>query len=298
MKSQTKYYPNPLTNNFKRLKPVDPKFKARELPSLIVTHESVVATMDLVADDAHIMVKIWWGDEGGNTPPTIIDLNRERIIPSNDALPRNTFRLQHQYDENAPSRKIILVQSLSLGSGLSTNNRLVSNWESRVIEIDPIYRFIFYPIILEIDSHFDTGFENDSEFDIDMTIHQNGVTLFDDHWFEVINTDADSYPVLYAVEESRFSKDILYSDAPIHIHLYVKEIDNFLKDLFDVFAAGISEFDTSNMLFPRFHPSDYTGSKDFRVPYDLNDGSLNVLMRTEMRLLVPIDRKDELLVQG
>lgn len=297
MKTQTKYYPNQITNNIKRLKPVDPKIKARVLPSLIVTHDSVVATMEIVVDDEHRMVKIWWGDEGGNTQPTIIDLNRERIVPLNNDLPRNTYRLQHRYDEYAPSRKIILVESIGTVAGLTANN-IVSSWESRVIEIDPIYKFVCYPIVLEIDSHFDTFFENESEFDINMIIRQDGITLFEEQWNEDIDTDADNYPVLYTLDNSRFNREIRYTDKPIFITLFIKEIDNLLKDIFDVFAAGISEFDGSNRLSPDFHPRDYTGSKDFRVPYDLNDGSLNVLMRTEMRLLVPLDKTDELLAQA
>lgn len=298
MKSQKKLFANQFNTNIKHLKPVDPKFKARKLPSLLVTHDSVVATMEIIAEEEHKTIKIWWGDEGVNTPPTTINLSRERILSTNDALPRNTFRLQHRYDENAPSRKIILVQSIATKEGLTSETEFVTNWENRVIEIDPVYKFIFYPIILEIDSHFDTRFENNSEFDINMDISQNRTTLFEEHWFKIIDTRVDDYPVLYTVDGSSFSKNINYTDKPIYIHLYIKEIDNLLKDIFDVFAAGISEFDTSNRVAPTFHPRDYRGSKDFRRTYDLNDGSLDVLMRTEMRLLVPLDRKDELLAQA
>lgn len=293
MKAQTKVYANQSNSNVQKLAPLTEDQKAKELKVFNVTHDSVVATILLEAEEQHRLIRIWWGDEGQNTLPITIDARRERLVPSDNGLPRNTFRIQHKYDEQAPSRKIILVQTI--------DDKGKSVWENRVIEIERKYKFICYPIVLEIYDHFDSEFETISEFDIKMIVNHNNTTVKDEHWREDIKTlnrfKGTIYPIYFTIDNSSFNLDISYSDDPIYIDFFIKEEDNLIKNILKVITS-ISEFDTSTQIPSSFHPQEYTGSKDFRVRYDLKDGMLKVLLRTEMKLIVPLDKTDELLAQA
>ena len=293
MKLQSKLYENQSYKNVQKIAPLTDDQKAKELKIFNISHDSVVATILLEAEEQHRLVRIWWGDEGQNTLPHTIDLRKERLVSGDDPLPRNTFRLQHIYDATAPKRKIILVQTI--------DNRGKSVWENRVIEIETKYKFICYPIVLEIYDHFDSEFETISEFDIKMIVNHDNTTVKDEHWSEDIKTlnrfNGTIYPIIFTIDNSGFNLDISYSDDPIFIDFFIKEEDNLLKNILKVLTST-SEFDTSTQIPASFHPQEYTGSKDFRLRYDLNDGMLKVLLRTEMKLIVPIDKTDELLVQA
>jgi len=281
-----------LYTGMQKILPSKPAQKAKELNTFIVTHKSVVATLLLVVEEEHRLLRIWWGDEGENTLPLTIDVRRERLVASNETLPRNTFKFQHRYEENTPNRKIILVQAI--------DDKGKSVWNSRVIEIDPLYKFICYPMILEVNGHFDSLFESYSEFEIDMTVSHNNTNVFVEHWNENVQTLIQGagiiFPVYATVEGSNFSVDIAHSDAPIYMALYIKEDDNALKDVLKLIANFPVGFDSSTRVPSSFHPSTYTGSKDFRVPYDLKDGRLTVILRTEMRLEVPLDPPNEFVI--
>ena len=288
MKSQSKsnVNANQSFKNVQKFAPLTDEQQAKKLKSFVVTHDTVVATISLEAEEQHRFVKIWWGDEEQNSLPLTIDLRKERFLPSTNELPRNTFRLQHIYDENAPNRKIILVQTI--------DDRGKKVWENRVIEIEKRYKFNFHPIILEINGHFDSPFETHSEFDIDMSVRKNNTIILEEHWCEKVETlfsgGGTIYPLYFTVDESGFSTDLKYTDDPLFVSLYIKEEDNAIKDFFEVLGSFPLEFDTSTRVPESFHPSTYTGYKEFSVPYNLNDGPLNVILRTDMRLVVPLDK--------
>jgi len=291
MKSQVKINRSAYNKTIRKVTPLTNIQKAEKLDSFSVTHDSVVATIILAVNHSHQIIRIWWGDEGQNTQPQIIDLRKERLILGGNSLPENTFKLQHKYDEKASKRKIILVQS--------QDNTGKTAWDTAVIEIEPRYKFICYPVVLEFNNHFDTMFESHSEFEINMTVNHNGNTVLEEQWKESIQTGNPGggiiFPIHFTLEGSRINLDISYSDEPILISFIIKEKDNLFKDIFDVLTDIPSDFDTSNTVSPSFHPKNYTGSKEFIVDYGLHDGTVTTLIRTEMNLIVPLDKTPEVL---
>lgn len=276
---------NPKAKSVVNIKKISPKTPGVPLDSFSVTHDSIVATMTLVVTKDHRRIKIWWGDESQYQQPETIFVGGIRDIQQpifgGEALPENTYKLQHGYDENAPKRKIILVQIKD------KKNRVT--WETAVIEIDPKYKFIAYPVTIEGKEHLDSFFESDSEFKIDMMVTHNQETLLNKHWELDIKTDDP--PFSFRLDESGFKTEISYSDDPIYIQLHITEDDDtFFKILGDLLPPV--EFDTSipYYFFP-FHPKLYKGSQEFRDSISIaDDGSIDVVLNLEMNLIVPFNR--------
>jgi hypothetical protein len=270
------------------LKPLAPEQKAMKLESFSVTTDSVVATANLVFNESHEIIRIWWGDEGENDQPETIDLRKERLVLDNPAS-ANSLRLQHAYDVDS-LRKIILVQTQDSQGKIS--------WDTAVITLEPRYKFIIYPVKLEINSHLDTIFESDSELEVYMKVIHNDQTILDEQWKADITTQVEIgpfFPIFYTLEGSRVNLEISYHDDPIDIECRVKETDGLVKDvlqsIWDFFHV---EFDTSVQVPDYdggpFHPRVYTGSKEFRFSHVLDDGTVIVIFSTEMNLIVPLDQ--------
>lgn len=263
------------------------------LDSFSVTHDSVVATMNFVVTDDHTRINIWWGDEGANQQPETIHVRGFRKpILGGEVLPDNTFRLQHAYDENAPKRKIILVQVKDKKGRIS--------WENAVIEIEPRYTFISRNVIIEGNENLDTFFESNSEFIMDMLVTLNDGTLLDKRW--ELDVKTDSPPFSFKLDGSAFKTEIIYSDEPISVKFVVSEDDNIFKSIgngiLDFFTNPGVEFDGSNQLtYFSFHPRDFKGSKQFSRSYSFDDdGSVDVIFNVEMNLIVPFDKVSQPLV--
>ncbi|MCL6416852.1 hypothetical protein MIB92_14420 [Aestuariirhabdus sp. Z084] len=267
------------------IKPLPDSQKARKLTSFSVTSDSLVATATLMVDPSHRLIKIWWGDEAENAQPQTIDLLKERLLAKTGS-DANRLELQHAY---APSglRKIILVQSLDVNGQTA--------WDNAVIDLMPRYRFILYPIKLEINNHLDGLFDIESELDIHMSIRHNNELLRDEQWQENFNTlngitTGTIYPLFHTLENTQFSRELTLDDDPIEISLHLKELDSTLANIIEVILSGLSEFDGSTRVPYGFHPSVYTGPNEFRVPYEVTDGTLHVILSTEMKLLVPVNQ--------
>jgi len=279
-----KYRELPILKLTDDIPPIGPGIK---LESFSVTHDSVVATMNFVVKKEHTRIKIWWGDETQNQQPETIFIrsigNIHQPILGGEVLPKNTYKLQHAYNESASKRKIILVQVQD------SKNRIT--WETAVIEIEPRYTFISYPVIIEGREHLDSFFESDSEFILDMVVTLNRGTLLDKHWELDIKTDDP--PFSFKLKESAFKTQIVYSDNPIGINFFITEDDNNFKSFVDlILDLPIVEFDTSNQLnYFSFHPRYFKGSQEFRRTFSLkDDGSVDVVFNLEMNLIVPLDK--------
>jgi len=279
-----------LNPRVKKLLPLTEEQKSNKLDFFEVTHDSVVATINLVAKTIHQEIRIWWGDEI-QTSPNVINLRKQKLNLGGNNLPKNTFKIQHVYDHKTSKRKIILVQSI--------DNKGKSAWEIAAIDIEPRYNFINYPVTLELNNHFDTIFESNSEFKIKMNVSHNSNDLLEEEWEENIQTSNPGggtiFPIYFTLEGSRINVALSYSDSPVHISFFIKEKDGGLKNIFKVLSHIPSKFDTSNVSFPIFHPRYYTGSKDFRTNYVLHDGTITIIFRTEMNLIIPLDRTPEVL---
>ena len=86
-------------NNVHVVDPIAPEAVARELQSFSVTTDSVVATLDIVYDDSHRFITIFWGDSDTGER---IDLRfphlQQTPLAGGPNLPENTLRLQHVYE--------------------------------------------------------------------------------------------------------------------------------------------------------------------------------------------------------
>lgn len=290
MKKYTETNTNIAGQTFQVLKPLPAINKARKLESFSVTTDSVVATANLVVHEDHQIIRIWWGDEGQNDQPETIDLRKERLFLGNP-VPKNTLKIQHAYEINT-LRKIIIVQT--------QDKEGKKSWENVVINLEPRYKFIIYPVTLEINSHLDSGFEQDSELEIHMEVVHNEETVLDEQWNEDITTQINITPftIFYKLDGSRVNLEMGYHDDSIQIKFVVKENDGWFKDLLqDIGDFFTIEFDGSNEFSPPFpgytgpfHPRIYTGQKDFRISHALDDGTVYLNFSTEMNLIVPLEQ--------
>lgn len=284
--------------NIRVLKPLPPKQKAKKLESFSVTTDSVVATANIIVNEHHKTIRIWWGDEGVNDQPQTIDLRRERLFLGNPQ-PKNTLKLQHVYEINT-LRKIIIVQSQDDEGKIS--------WNNAVIDLEPRYKFIIYPVTLEINSHLDSGFENDSELEIHMEVIHNEQTILDEQWKEDITTQINIIPfsLFFTLEGSRTNLEMFYHDESVQIKFYVKENDGWFKDFFQDILEAVGdfftiEFDGSTTFTPPFpgytgpfHPRVYTGPKDFTFTHVLDDGTVHLHFSTELNLIVPLENNSRI----
>ncbi|MFK5982210.1 MAG: hypothetical protein QM499_04775 [Flavobacteriaceae bacterium] len=282
-----KYRELPILKLTDEIPPIGPGIK---LESFSVTHDSVVATMNFVVKKEHTRIKIWWGDETQNQQPETIFIrnigNIQQPILGGEVLPKNTYKLQHTYDESASKRKIILVQVQD------SKDRIT--WETAVIEIEPRYTFISYPVIIKGKEHLDTFLESNSEFTINMVVTLNNGTLLEKHWKLDIKTD--DTPFSFKLKESEFKTEMIYSDEPINIKFLISEDDNIFKSIgngiLDFITNPGVEFDTSNQTsLYSFHPRYVKGSIQSINSYKFDDdGSVDVVFNLEMNLIVPLDK--------
>jgi hypothetical protein len=308
-KYKSKISAHEVTNTVRVIGPVPQEAIARELTSFSVTTDSVVATLEIVYDDSHRFITIFWGD--GDTGERI-DL-RSPLLQQTPAaggpdLPENTLRLQYVYE--VPEQPYTGSNLLVLVVVEDNEGRKTASTAQR-IKVIPRYKFVLYQVIVEFSSHLDTGFESEIEFEADMTATHNGETILERNWKADLETGPSltggfppgtsipGLPVTYRLEGSQLSHEIALNEEPLLIHFVVKEHDGFLKDvlggIWDLVAPPWVEFDTSGENFePGFHPSYYTGSKTFRDDYTLDDGSVTMVFDTEMNLIVPLDRPNTL----
>ncbi len=298
-----------VTNTVRVIDPVPQEAIARELTSLSVTTDSVVATLEIVYDDSHRFITIFWGD--GDTGERI-DLHslhsQQTPAAGGPDLPENTLRLQHVYE--VPERPYTGSNLLVLVVVEDNEGRKTASTARRITVI-PHYKFVLYQVVVEFSSHLDTGFESEIEFEADMTATHNGETILERNWKADLETGPSltggfppgtsipGLPVTYRLEGSQLSHEIALNEEPLFINFIVKERDGWAKDLLGGWLNPLGglwdlvtvEFDTSGENFePGFHPSYYTGSKTFREDYTLDDGSVTMVFDTEMNLIVPLDR--------
>ena len=295
-------------NTVRVMDPVAQEAIARELTSFSVTTDSVVATLEIVYDDSHRFITIFWGD--GDTGERIdlrfLHLQQTTVAGGSD-LPENTLRLQHVYE--VPERPRTGSNLLVLGIVEDNEGRKTASTARRITVI-PRYRFVLYQVIVEFRSHLDTGFESEIEFEAHITATHNGETILERNWEADLKTGPSftggfppgtslpGLPVTYRLEGSQLSHEIALNEEPFYIQFIVKEHDGLLKDvlsgIWDLIAPPWVEFDTSSPVLEGggFHPSYYTGSRTFRHDYILDDGSVTMVLNTEMNLIVPLDRPD------
>ncbi len=293
-----------VTNTVRVIDPVAQEAVARELTSFSVTTDSIVATLEIVYDDSHKFITIFWGD--GDTGERI-DLRSLHLQQTPAAggpdLPENTLRLQHVYE--VPEQPYTGSNLLVLVVVEDNEGRKTASTARRITVI-PRYRFVLYPARVEFHSHLDTGFESEIEFEAHMMATHNGETILERSWRADIETGPSltggfppgtslpGLPVTYTPGGSQLSHEIALNEEPLYIHFIVKEHDGLLKDYFGGIWDAIKDFpttfDTSGYHDPGFHPSNYTGSETFRHLYELDDGSVKIVLDTEMNLIVPLDR--------
>ena len=290
-----------VVNNVHVVDPIAPAAVARELQSFSVTTDSVVATLDIVYDDSHRFVTIFWGD--GDTGERIdlrfLPLQTPRFGGYN--LPENTLRLQHVYEElEEPykGRNLLVLAIVEDDEGRKTAST------AQRITVIPRYKFVLYPVMVEFNSHLDTSFESEIEFEALMRATHEGETLLEKSWKVDLATGpgvstgtiTTGQPFVYKLEGSQLSHEIALNEKPLHISFFLKEHDGSVKDLFQgawevlkLVADFPVEFDTPIPYYPGFHPHRYTGPKTIRWNHELDDGSVTVVLNTEMNLIVPLD---------
>lgn len=295
-----------VTNTVRVIDPVAQEAIARELTSFSVTTDSVVATLEIVYDDSHRFITIFWGDGGTGERIDLRSLHLQQTpVAGGPALPENTLRLQHVYE--VPEQPYTGSNLLVLVIVEDNEGRKTAS-SARRITVIPRYKFVLYQMIVEFSSHLDTGLESEIEFEAHMTATHNGETILERNWEADLETGPSltggfppgtslpGLPVTYRLEGSQLSHEIALNEEPLHIHFIVKEHDGLLKDvlggIWDLVAPPWVEFDTSSPVLDGggFHPSYYTGSKTFREDIHLDDGWVAMVLNTEMNLIVPLDR--------
>lgn len=299
-----------VVNSVHVVDPIAPEAVARELESFSVTTDSVVATLDIVHDDSHRFITIYWGDSDTGER---IDLRFSHLqqtpLAGGSNLPENTLRLQHVYEvpeKPHKGRNLLVLAIVEDDEGRKTAST------AQRITVIPRYKFVLYPVMVEFNSHLDTGWESEIEFEAHMIASHEGETLLEKIWKADLKTGPSStggfppgteipgFPIVHKLEGSQLSHEIALNEESLDLRFVLEEHDGVVKDIAESIwdflkdvADGI-DFDTSVTVTGDgpFHPMKYTGPKTFRHSYKLDDGSVTVVLNTEMNLLVPLDRPE------
>jgi len=180
MKKCTDTDPNVSGNTVHFLKPLAPKKKARKLESFSVTTDSVVATANLVVDESHKIIEIWWGDERENEQPETIYLLKERLFLGSP-ISGNTLKLQHAYTEGS-IKHLIVVRTQDKEGKLS--------WNAEFITLEPRYKFIVYPVKVEATNHSGSSLKSFTKLHLNMKVTHKDQIFLDESW-ELITRDVD-----------------------------------------------------------------------------------------------------------
>lgn len=291
------------------VEPIAPEAMAKKLVSFSVTVDSVVATATLIVDDSHKHLSLHWDD--GQVE--VINLSKLRHLSprvGNNQEP-NTLKIQHVY--RAPfdygSRFINAVAEDSEGRRSS---------DSIVVDIERRYRLSFYSIILEFPHHLDSSFESFSEIEARMYAKHGGTVFFDKSWKDDVLTAPQittGAPITWRLNQSHFTRDISYSDAPIEIYFDMVEADGigeeggiwntiwdvltFPKYIFTLYPLSTNpafdSYDLPNQIdeMPlKIHPETSLNSTVatcvFRMPSDR--GVVFARFNYELNLIVPLDQ--------
>ena len=149
-----------VVNNVHVVDPVASGAIARELKSFSVTTNSVVATLDIVYDDSHKFITIYWGDSDTGEKVDLRFLHlQQTTTPGGFDLPDNTLRLQHVYEVPEQPDKgwdfLVGRKFLVLAIVEDDEGRKTASTAQRITTI-PHYKFILYPVMVEFNSHLDT----------------------------------------------------------------------------------------------------------------------------------------------
>ncbi len=289
--------------------PVDPKAVARDLVSFDLSIDSVVATAVFQYDSSHRSIIIFWGDSDEGE---VIDLANARHLQSFGGveLSLNTISIQHRYAEPEPP---FLGMNLLFYTVLVDKDGRRSFGPAQRLRMVPRYKFILYPLILELNSHLDTFLEEDSELGIDMKATHNDEVFFEKHWNADITTNGNigplpgesRFPVTFTLTGSALQREIaLDSEDGVVLNITAAENESWLNDVWDFLVDVVTiEFDGSNDIMsdgPRgFHPIYQKGSQQYLREFSVRDGSFKITLNTEMNLIVPLERpKTPLLTQG
>jgi len=295
--------------------PVVPDSLARELVSFELTVDSVVATATITYESSHRFITIFWGDsDEGETFDT---LKIKSLIPAlgGPQLPENTIRVQHVYEEPEPPAR---TSNYLFYIVLQENDGSRSFGPAQRILMEPRYQFNIYGVTLEFNSHLDSSLEQVTEISIDMMVTHGDNKLIDKHWDPDVYTNSnigplpgeERFPVYFELTDSRLSHEILLgSPDGIFINFVTSERENIAKDIWEYIVAVkdffVIEFDGSTEIFddgaPRgIHPARLTnrGVKTYNVELEVQDGYFDANIKTEMKLIVPIDKTTGLLIKA
>jgi hypothetical protein len=287
-----------------------PQTAAKELVSLVVTTDSVVATATIVVDDAHRRVSVRWGD--GSTD--VIDIRALRSLsvqgtPANQSP--NTLRVQHAYRPpfDTGSRLVTVV---------TVDDQGVSASESVIIELERRFRVNLYSVVLEFPHHLDSVFETESEIQASMHASFEGDRFFSKSWKGDVVTAPQivtGQPITWLLEGSGFQRELRTSDEPIKIYFDLAENDgpgdegSLINDIWDVITSPVIIFKmVPYSTNPALHPDFDVPNRIEGLPFTLHpDTSLDTTVATgifglpldrgvvlvrfhyELRLLVPLD---------
>ena len=293
---------------------IAPDSLANELVAFNLSIDSVVATATITYETSHRFITIFWGDSDvGETFDTLkIKIMQPQF--GQPQLPENTIKVQHVYAEPEPpaiGRNLLfytLLQDIDGSRKFGPSQR---------VRVNPRYKFNIYSTTLEFNSHLDSALEQETEISIDMKITHGDNILLDKHWDPDVVTNIgplgieEIFPVFFKLPGARLNYEISLGDLDgIIINFVQSERENIAKDawefLGDIKDIFIVNFDTSTEatieddgLPQGIHPARLSdrGSKTYKRFLDVQDGFFQVIIQTEMKLLVPLDRTSGLLTQ-
>lgn len=296
-------------DQLRRVAPTPPRPAAKELVSLMVTADSVVATALIVVDDSHRKIWVRWGD--GTTD--VIDLHALRPLSVQgiaDNQSPNTLRVQHAYRSpfDTGSRLITVV---------SVDDQGESATESAVVDLERRFRVNLFSVVLEFPHHLDSVFETKSEIQASMHATFEGDKFFSQTWKSDVVTAPSivtGQPITWLLEGSGFQRELRSTDEPIKIWFDVAENDgpgdegSLLNTIWDVVTSpvilfkmyplstnpGLDEFDVPNQISSlpfTLHPDTSLGTTVATGVYrlSLDRGVVFVRFHYELQLIVPLD---------
>jgi hypothetical protein len=187
---------------------------------------------------------------------------------------------------------------------------------SQRVQLVPKYTFNMYGTRLEFNHHLDSALEQGTEIAIDLKVTHGDSMFFDKHWDLNVVTNTNigpalgesRFPVFFELAESHLSYEISLTDSEgIMINFIQSEheilqrifgrFSGKVKDVFSVNFDGCIQAEYIDDGFPRgIHPARLLnrGAYTYSIILDVQDGYFSAHVKTDMTLMVRLDRSSSL----
>jgi hypothetical protein len=222
-------------------------------------------------------IVVQWGDGAVNTLRKMPGVEAE--VGHQDPLPARTYRLSHAYapsEDRKPFDRFVLIRAEGVSGGI--------DYCLRKITLTPRYRVTNYRTTLTLVSDCDSVFEDQSEFQITLSVGGEIVGYWE--WNPYESVEIEPPFSFFVLEGSIVSRELTVADGSIPVHLEIVDVDPVIDENLSIDQLIYATLDSGKVEITASASSD--SSCKVRYSYD-----------REVTLIVPMPSYgQEVVVKG